>query len=188
MPEPHLRASDADRAGVAEVLGTHMSAGRLTVVEYDERLARTYAARTYGELTIDLPTATVPPVAAPATGHGSAATAVPPAVGACAAGRAHGGSGGSLRAAWSSWLTTALIVLTIWAATSLAGGGWLHPWPVWVIGPWGVVLPVQSITGTQGGPAGRDRHRGSPAALTGPAAEIWPTRGTGPLKGLRGWC
>jgi hypothetical protein len=45
MPEPHLRASDADRAVVAEMLGTHMSAGRLTVAEYDERLTRTYAAR-----------------------------------------------------------------------------------------------------------------------------------------------
>jgi uncharacterized protein DUF1707 len=48
MPEPHLRASDADRAAVADVLGAHMSAGRLTVAEYDDRLARTYAARTYG--------------------------------------------------------------------------------------------------------------------------------------------
>ena len=50
MPEPHLRAADTDRAAVATVLGEHMAAGRLTVAEYDERLARAYAARTYGEL------------------------------------------------------------------------------------------------------------------------------------------
>ena len=58
MPEPHLRAADADRAAVATQLGEQMSAGRLTVAEYDERLARAYAARTYGELealTADLP-------------------------------------------------------------------------------------------------------------------------------------
>src|SRR5215213_4160479 len=58
MPEPHLRAADADGAAVATILGQHMSAGRLTVEEYDERLARVYAAKTYGELdklTADLP-------------------------------------------------------------------------------------------------------------------------------------
>src|SRR3954471_21769028 len=67
MPEPHLRAADADRAAVAEALGRHMSAGRLTVAEYDERLPRAYAARTYGELaevTADLPAPE--PVAPPA--------------------------------------------------------------------------------------------------------------------------
>ena len=60
MPEPHLRAADTDRAAVADVLGAHMSAGRLTVDEYDERLSRAYAAKTYGELdelTADLPAA-----------------------------------------------------------------------------------------------------------------------------------
>ena len=64
MPEPHLRAADTDRAAVATVLGQHMSAGRLTVDEYDERLARTYAAKTYGELeelTADLPAAVPAP-------------------------------------------------------------------------------------------------------------------------------
>ena len=50
MPEPHLRAADADRNAVADSLGRHMAAGRLTVAEYDDRLARVYAARTYGEL------------------------------------------------------------------------------------------------------------------------------------------
>src|SRR4051794_41901951 len=77
MPEPHLRAADADRAAVAAQLGEQMSAGRLTVAEYDERLARAYAARTYGELdelTADLPRpAAQPPATAPATagaGHG----------------------------------------------------------------------------------------------------------------------
>jgi hypothetical protein len=169
MPEPHLRASDADRAAVAEVLGTHMSAGRLTVAEYDERLARTYAARTYGELaelTTDLPAPTTQgaPTAAATVGPSGATTATrQPAAQACgpgwAGGWGHWGPGASLRAARASWLSTAAIVLTIWAATSLAAGSLIYFWPVWVIGPWGAVLLVQHLTGTHGGSAGRDRYR-----------------------------
>ena len=63
MPEPHLRAADADRSAVAAVLGEHMAAGRLTVAEYEERLTRAYAAKTYGELaqlTTDLPGGAAP--------------------------------------------------------------------------------------------------------------------------------
>ena len=61
MPESHLRAGDTDREAVAAALGTHMAAGRLTLAEYDERLAQAYAARTFGELaelTADLPALT----------------------------------------------------------------------------------------------------------------------------------
>ena len=38
--EPHRRAGDTDRAAVATVLGRHMAEGRLTVAEYDDRVAR----------------------------------------------------------------------------------------------------------------------------------------------------
>ena len=136
MPEPHLRAADADRAAVADQLGDQMSAGRLTVAEYDERLARAYAARTYGELealTADLPR----PAARPA-----AAAAAPRAThGAC------GWSGGPSReAAWRNWVVTAVIVLTVWIATSIASSELQYPWPIWVIGPWGAVLLAQTLT------------------------------------------
>src|SRR3712207_9571699 len=71
-----MRAADAARAAVAAQLGEQMSAGRLTVVEYDERLARAYAARTYGELeelTADLPRpAAQPPAPAPVEQHPAA--------------------------------------------------------------------------------------------------------------------
>jgi hypothetical protein len=139
MPEPHLRAADVDRAAVATVLGQHMSAGRLTVDEYDERLARTYAAKTYGELeelTADLP-ATVP---APRT------ASTRPAVADHARLPAHRGWDADPHS-WRSWLTTAAIVLTIWAATSLASWEFLYFWPIWVIGPWGAILLVQTLTG-----------------------------------------
>ncbi|MQA11710.1 MAG: DUF1707 domain-containing protein [Pseudonocardiaceae bacterium] len=46
-----LRASDADRERVAQVLNTAMSEGRITVAELDERLQAVYAAKTLGDLT-----------------------------------------------------------------------------------------------------------------------------------------
>jgi hypothetical protein len=55
---PDLRASDADRERVAEVLRDALAEGRLDMQEFDERLEAAYKARTYGELaplTRDLP-------------------------------------------------------------------------------------------------------------------------------------
>ena len=106
MPEPHLRAADADRAAVATVLGEHMAAGRLTLDEYDERLTRAYAARTYGELdelTADLPATRRPdrrPHGAPAPHEPTRATS-----------GAWTGWDDRRRLA-QSWLSTSLIVLT----------------------------------------------------------------------------
>ncbi|MEU0007035.1 DUF1707 domain-containing protein [Streptomyces sp. NPDC006314] len=57
---PDLRASDADRERVAEVLRDALAEGRLDMEEFEERLEAAYKARTYGELaplTRDLPTA-----------------------------------------------------------------------------------------------------------------------------------
>jgi hypothetical protein len=53
-----LRASDADRERTAEVLRQAVAEGRLDIIELEERLERTFAAKTYGELalvTTDLP-------------------------------------------------------------------------------------------------------------------------------------
>jgi hypothetical protein len=55
-----LRASDADRERIAKILHDAMAEGRLTIDELDERLQRTYAAKTLGDLvpmTVDLPVA-----------------------------------------------------------------------------------------------------------------------------------
>ncbi|MEU2750335.1 DUF1707 domain-containing protein [Streptomyces collinus] len=59
---PDLRASDADRERVAEILRDALAEGRLDMAEFEERLDATYEARTYGELapiTRDLPAAGV---------------------------------------------------------------------------------------------------------------------------------
>ncbi|WP_433462508.1 DUF1707 SHOCT-like domain-containing protein [Spirillospora sp. CA-128828] len=68
---PEMRAGDADRERVAQVLRDAAGEGRLTLAELDERLDAVYAAKTYADLepiTRDLPAAgtAAPPV--PATG------------------------------------------------------------------------------------------------------------------------
>jgi hypothetical protein len=148
MPESHLRAADSDRTAAATVLGEHMAAGRLTVEEYEDRLARAYAAKTYGDLdalTIDLPS-TAPVRRAEAGATRSEVVASP--------GR------GVQPHAWQAWLRTSVIVVTIWLVTSLASWQLSYFWPIWVIGPWGAVLLAQTLTG--GGherPGDRRRRR-----------------------------
>ena len=49
--DQHIRVSDADRNAVAEQLGAHYADGRLDQAEFDERISRTMAAKTRGDLT-----------------------------------------------------------------------------------------------------------------------------------------
>lgn len=128
MPATELRAADTDRTAVAEILGRALHEGRLTVTEYDERLAAAYAARTHADLavlTADLPTPASEPAARVAYGS-------------C-------GGNGDLRQAWRGYLTVALIVWAVYLASSVAGG-FGYPWPVWVVGPWGAVLVARTLT------------------------------------------
>ena len=71
VPEPrNLRASDADRERVANVLREAAGDGRLTMDELDERLDAVYAAKTYAELepiTHDLPDAGTEQAPAPSS-------------------------------------------------------------------------------------------------------------------------
>jgi len=65
----NLRASDADRERVADILRQAAGDGRLTMEELDERLDSVYSAKTYAELepiTEDLPHAGSAHVPAPA--------------------------------------------------------------------------------------------------------------------------
>jgi hypothetical protein len=163
MPEPHLRAADSDRAAVATALGEHMAAGRLTVDEYDERLTRVYAAKTYGELaeiTVDLPDLARRPATRPAP-----AAQPRPAGGPASCGpmSMHGAGERGLADGWRAWLTTSAIVTTIWLLTSLGSSELLYFWPMWVIGPWGAVLLASTLAarGSRRAGDGEDR-RGLP--------------------------
>lgn len=48
--DQHIRVSDAERNEVAELLGRHYADGRLDQAEFDERVSRTMAAKTRGDL------------------------------------------------------------------------------------------------------------------------------------------
>lgn len=68
--QPALRASDADRERVASRLHNAMADGRITMTELEQRLDKTYAAKTLGELapiTADLPADDAAPAFAPST-------------------------------------------------------------------------------------------------------------------------
>ena len=56
-----MRASDADREKVADILRDAYAEGRLTRVEHEERLAETYQAMTYGDLIPVMRDLPVPP-------------------------------------------------------------------------------------------------------------------------------
>jgi uncharacterized membrane protein len=61
--DPSMRAAAADRERAVDVLKAGFAEGRLTQDEYNDRMGRAYAARTYGELTAltaDLPAGPLP--------------------------------------------------------------------------------------------------------------------------------
>jgi Flp pilus assembly protein TadB len=131
-----VRAADADRERVAEQLRTAHDEGRLTLAEFDERVAAAWAARTYGELvpvTADLPpqpkaAEPVEQVARRADHHRGWS---PP-----------GTHGSPLRA----WAAASAINLVIWAVVSIATLSLVYPWWIWVAGPWGVMLLVRRVS------------------------------------------
>ena len=132
MGREEMRAADADRERVVERLRTALEEGRLELHEFDERLQSAYAAKTYGDLDALL---TDLPVTAPLVPAGAAV-----------AGPARRPTGEWLVHVWQGWVPTALVLTAIWVVSGMGGY-----WPLWVIGPWGVILVWQSIGGLVSG-------------------------------------
>jgi hypothetical protein len=149
-----LRAADSDRQFVAERLQAALNEGRLNLSEYDERLAKAYASRTYGELDSlldDLP--------ASITGRDSVVPAQPAPAATPAAPSQQPVAPAArvphwLEAIWGGWLTASVICVMIWL---LSGRG--DFWPVWVIVPWGVLLLLRTVSGFAGGEQVRQQYR-----------------------------
>lgn len=150
-----MRASDADRAAAAQRLRVALDEGRLDLGEYDERLQRAYASKTYAELDsllADLP--------APAAPQDSQLVAHAPAARSDSAGGDlwSGSAGGYphatrrwLAETWGSYVSVLAIVVGIWAVTSVMTGEPQYFWPGWVAGPWGAVLLVVTVSGLASG-------------------------------------
>lgn len=131
---PEMRASDGDRDKVATVLREHYAQGRLTGEEFDERLERLYTSKTYGELatlTSDLPDVDLQRL--PATSQNHLERRSEPR---------HKG----IKALWATWAVASGVNWTIWFILGVTNGlDFPYPWPLWVMGPWGVVLLLSTF-------------------------------------------
>jgi hypothetical protein len=193
MGRDEIRAGDADRQQVADRLHRALEEGRLDLGEYDERLQRAYAAKTYGDLDgllDDLPAASVVPHAATA-----------PDI-------YHHATRRWLWENWESWFAVVGLVIGIYAFICLSAGELTYFWPMWVAGPWGLVLMGQTVAGLardeprkwvereerkrQEKIAKRERkameaeqqaeRQGLPAQPAEPAASLPPERETQPVR------
>jgi hypothetical protein len=138
MGREGMRAADADRQQVADRLRAALEEGRLDLHEYDERVQRAYAAKTYGDLDgllTDLPVTggAVQPVTSAAVQPQGRPTAV------------------YLASVWSSWFFVVGLCTVIWGVISLASFEVQYFWPVWVAMPWGLALAVYTVGGLTGG-------------------------------------
>ena len=129
MGRDEMRAGDGDRKAVADQLKAALNEGRLDLGEYDERLQKTYGAKTYGDLQgllTDLPN-TVPPAHSQVQGYQApAAPSAPP----------QDRADGRQVATWVGPYAGVIVVCTIiWAITSASAGHLLYYWPVWMLIP-----------------------------------------------------
>lgn len=136
---PEMRASDADRDRIAGVLRDAHAEGRLSQDELLERIESAYTARTYRDLdrlVSDLPVAR--PQGALARLQQRPLSAPPP-VQRPVRNKMRRAARTSLNAGWWFWGTAVSINLLVWFIVSITSG-LQYFWPVWVAGPWGLVL------------------------------------------------
>jgi hypothetical protein len=163
--EPRLRASDAEREAVAVELRRQAGAGTLDEDELEERQGAAYAAVHRADLTAllaDLPLLpdARPPVAWAPPARAAAPGPLPERYRVPLAPAARRGGHGELVAETGVWLATSLVTIFIWA---FAGAGYF--WPIWVIGPWAIILGVRHAARALGFADEEDRGD-PPAGLT----------------------
>lgn len=147
MGREGMRAGDRDRQAVADQLKTALDEGRLDLNEYDERLQRTYAAKTFADLDgllDDLP-GTVPVQHAQVQPAAGAPVAVPAAQPSPIARLAHwaGPYGGVIA-----------VCVTIWAISSISSHHLQYFWPIWMMIPL-----ILGVAGQWHGGHGRSSRR-----------------------------
>ena len=132
MGRDEMRAGDSDREAVAATLKSALDEGRLDLHEYDERLQKTYIAKTYGDLNgllDDLPR-TVPAQQSQVQGY------QPPVASPAAAPAGEQRSGGNQLARWvGPYAGVMAVTSAIWAVTCIASGHLQYYWPVWMLIP-----------------------------------------------------
>jgi hypothetical protein len=118
--QPDLRASDADRAQIIELLRRHHQDGRLTAEELAVRIERVNAATTFGDLDASL--ANLPRLLPP----------LPPST-ATVQERTPGAARQTFYRVLFAYVVINLFLIGIWA---FSGRGPF--WPIWVMLGWGL--------------------------------------------------
>jgi hypothetical protein len=148
-----MRAADTDRRAAADRLLAEFEAGRLDLLEYDDRLARASRAVTYADLDAlftDLPARDgrpggVVPAERVRPRAGSLLAAVPGML---------AGLPTPLRVLWTIWLSVVSVNLCVWLLVSL-GNGWPdYFWPMWLAVPGSILAAVTAATRAGRGSAG----------------------------------
>jgi hypothetical protein len=150
MGREEMRAGDGDRKAVADQLKAALDEGRLDLSEYDERLQKTYGAKTFGDLSgllDDLP-GTVPVEHSRVQAYQTPAAPVQEPQS-----RAH------RVATWVGPYAGLIVVCAvIWAITSISAHHLTYFWPVWMLIPliFGLTGALSS-KGQSGGGSSADR-------------------------------
>jgi hypothetical protein len=144
-----VRASDEDRRRVAELLQAQYVAGRLTSEELAERVERSLAAKTLGDLdrlVDDLPSVEAPPEER-VRRRQRRATSCGLGEHAWMAGHGAGRGERSFKAHATSYLLVMALLVAIWLLTTPGG----YFWPIWPALGWGIGLASHGLAIRGGG-------------------------------------
>lgn len=148
-----MRASDAERQAVVEVLKVALDDGRLKMDEYVDRMGKAYEAVTVGDLALlhdDLPFPAVPAASvkrvapvAPAPRVASPPAPVPadpPPLPPTGIRGAYSELPAGLKVLWTLWFAAVSINIVVWFLVGVTTVSFPYPWPLWVAGPAGAAL------------------------------------------------